>query len=111
MSGPVAPCLSASARNCAASSRVFIEMPADGSRSPSTQLVKIASTVSPCSEIDKSSTHLSAVCARDPARAQRQLRRFMASKTKVTPQKEEMLEKEGAFVNLKTKKRLRPLLG
>ena len=35
----------------------------------------------------------------------------MASKTKVTPQKEEMLEKEGAFVNLKTKKRLRPLLG
>ena len=34
----------------------------------------------------------------------------MASKTKVTPQKEEMLEKEGAFVNLKTKKRLRPLL-
>jgi hypothetical protein len=31
--------------------------------------------------------------------------------TKVTPQKEEMLEKEGAFVNLKTKKRLRPLLG
>jgi hypothetical protein len=27
----------------------------------------------------------------------------MASKTKVTPQKEEMLEKEGAFVNLKPK--------
>jgi hypothetical protein len=35
----------------------------------------------------------------------------MASKTKVTPQKEEMLEKEGAFVSLKTKMRLRPLLG
>jgi hypothetical protein len=36
----------------------------------------------------------------------------MASKTNVIPQKEEMLEKEGgAFVNLKTKKRLRPLLG
>jgi hypothetical protein len=84
--------------------------PTDGSRSPSTQLVKIASTVGPCSEIDESSTHLSAVCAWDPARAQRQLRRFMASKTKATPQKEEMLEKEGAFVNLKTKKRLRPLL-
>ena len=41
----------------------------------------------------------------DPARTQRRLWRFMASKTKVTPQKEEMLEKEGAFVNLKTKKR------
>ena len=72
--------------------------------------MKIASTVGPCSEIDESSTHLSAVCAWDPVRAQRQLRRFMASKTKATPQKEEMLEKEGAFVNLKTKKRLRPLL-
>ena len=63
-----------------------------------------------CSEIDKFLNSLSAVCAWDPARAQRQLRRFMASKTKATPQKEEMLEKEGAFVNLKTKKRLRPLL-
>jgi hypothetical protein len=57
--------------------------------------VKIASTVGACSEIDESSTHLSGICAWDPARAQRQLWRFMASKIKVTPQKEEMLEKEG----------------
>src|ERR1700756_2991121 len=47
--------------------------PTDGSRSPSTQLVKIASTVGPCSEIDESSTHISSICAWDPARAQRQL--------------------------------------
>jgi hypothetical protein len=35
------------------------------------------------------------ICAQDLARAQRRLWRFMASKTKVTPQKEEMPEKEG----------------
>ncbi len=57
--------------------------------------MKIASTVGPCSEIDESSTHLSGTRAWDPSRAQRRLWRFMASKTKVTPQKEEMLEKEG----------------
>jgi hypothetical protein len=57
--------------------------------------VKIASTVGPCSEIDESSTHLSGISAWDLARAQRRLWIFMASKTKVTPQKEEMLEKEG----------------
>jgi hypothetical protein len=51
--------------------------------------------VGPCSEIDESSTHISGMCAWDPAWAQRRLWRFMASKTKVTPQKEEMLEKEG----------------
>jgi hypothetical protein len=53
--------------------------------------VKIASTVGRCSEIDESSTHFSGICAWDPARAQRQLWSFMARKTKVTPQNEEML--------------------
>src|SRR3984957_20282572 len=57
--------------------------------------LKIASTVGPCSEIDESSTHISGMCAWDPAWAQRRLSRFMASKTKVAPQQEEMLEKEG----------------
>src|SRR5712692_1277068 len=34
-----------------------LKWPKDGLRSPSTQLVKVASTVGPCSEIDESSTH------------------------------------------------------
>ena len=67
--------------------------PKDGLRLPSTQLVKVASTVSPCSENDESSTHYRRNMRLGSGAAPRRLWRCMAASS--AAQKEEMLEKEG----------------